>query len=108
MTKTVEAAIQRVHAEGARVNNLFELREEMWQANINVELAVFGFGQAKTPHEALARAIVDLNVQMKSEKGKRALSDVRRQKARKSPELEKMFKKPVVDDMFDGLDDDDI
>lgn len=75
--KTVEQLLAEIKAAGWLVNNLFQYADGMWRANLRFEHEVRGeirsyfheFADAKTPEEALAAAI--WNMQQKRNHGTR-------------------------------------
>jgi predicted RNase H-like HicB family nuclease len=56
---SVEALIKEVHAQQLRVNNIFELDNGRWRANLRRERDCFSFGDGDTPAEALRAALAD-------------------------------------------------
>lgn len=55
---TLESLIAEARARGLRVNNLFQLDDGMWQANLrDVKGTYFNFGEGPTPEIALNNAL---------------------------------------------------
>lgn len=56
---TVEQALAQIAARGLRLNNLFELQNDRWRANVrDPSSAVFyEFGEADTPQGAILAAL---------------------------------------------------
>jgi hypothetical protein len=52
----VDDLIEKAHAEGLHINNLFEIGGR-WRANIADKSRFFEFGEGRTPSEALRAAL---------------------------------------------------
>lgn len=55
---TLEQLLERVSAQKLRVNNLFQLQDGTWQANLTDGEQFWDFGRGAVPGEALANALV--------------------------------------------------
>lgn len=51
------ASVEALHSMGLRVNNLFELGNGLWQANVTDGTLFWEFARAASAEEALARAL---------------------------------------------------
>lgn len=70
MARAVEDWIAHVNAQGWRVNNLFQLPQGGWQANLRTDPSdgtadCFSWGKADTPFEALERAAEKAGIEEK-------------------------------------------
>lgn len=54
---TIEALIDRAHAHGLKMNNLFEYDDTSWQANFRDGAGGKPYGQGRTPVEAIEAAL---------------------------------------------------
>jgi len=54
---TLEQLISQVHVRHLRVNNLFQLDERRWRANVTDGIRYWEFGEGDTPEEALSAAL---------------------------------------------------
>ncbi len=54
---TIESVISSIHKAGFRVLNLFELRDNTWQANVCDDEKAWAFGHGESPEDALRVAL---------------------------------------------------
>jgi hypothetical protein len=66
---SIEDQIAAIAAAGLRLNNLFELRDRTWQANVCRGTECFEYGVGATPSEALADALSKVSEMTLRKKG---------------------------------------